>query len=161
MKVALFIGDHVADDWLTRAGWWITRKVQKDPYALVTHVEAIHAEHPDGTVTIASSSVRDGGVRAKQVLLNPAHWWIVDVPAWDVALSIAWLAKTNGQPYDWRGAIATAFLGSQDDARWFCNEWVGAPFLKASATFGPHQFAALALSLGRDVTADFLKTVER
>lgn len=49
----------------------------------------------------------------------------------------------------------TVFLGSQDAARWFCNELVGRPFLKASATFSPIQFAAIALSMGRDVTTHF------
>ena len=158
MKVALFIGDHKSDTWPVRAGWWITRKVQKGPYAKVTHCEAIHAEHADGSVTIASASLRDGGVRVKRVRLNPAHWQIVNVPFWDVARSMDFLAETNRMPYDLRGAIATAFLGSEDRTRWFCNEWVGKPFLRASANFGPHQFAAVALSLGRDVTQEFFRS---
>ncbi len=157
MRVALYIGDHAGDDLLVRAGWWVTRLVQKGPYGRVTHVEAIHAEHADGTVTIASASLRDGGVRAKRVKLDPAHWWIVDVPQWGVERSVELLASTNAMPYDMRGAIATAFLGSQDSARWFCNEWVAAPYIRAPATFGPHHFAAVALSLGRDVTAQFFE----
>jgi hypothetical protein len=155
MRVALHIGDHAADGFFARCGWWLTRKVQKGPYARVTHVEAIHAEHTDGTVTIASASLRDGGVRSKRVRLNPAHWLIVDVPQWDVARSIELLAATNGMPYDWRGAVATAFPGSQDSSRWFCNEWVAYPFIKASGTFGPNHFAAVSFSLGQDVTTDF------
>ena len=155
MKVALYVGDHAGDSWPVRAGWWITRKVQKGPYAGVTHCEAIHAEHADGAVTIASASLRDGGVRSKRVRLNPAHWQIVDVRRWDVARSVDFLAETNRMKYDLRGAIATAFLGSEDHGRWFCNEWVGKPFLRASANFGPHQFAAICLSLGREVTQDF------
>ena len=39
--------------------------------------------------------------------------------------------------------------------KWFCNEWVGQPYLLASANFGPNHFAAVALSLGRDVTQAF------
>lgn len=155
MKVALFVGDHAADGWLARLGWYVTRRVQKGPYAEVTHCEAIHAEHDDGSVTIASASLRDGGVRGKRVRLNPAHWRIVDVPAWDAQASIALLAHTNGQKYDWRGALATCLPGSPDASRWFCNAWVGHPYLLASQTFGPHHFAAIALTLGRDVTRDF------
>ena len=157
MKCALYVGDHVADGWLTRLGWRLTRLFQKGRYGHVTHVEAIHTEHDDGTVTIASASVRDGGVRSKRVTLNHEHWWIVDVPLWDVAKSIALLAETNGLDYDWRGAIATVFLGSQDSDRWFCNEHVSHPFLKCSANFSPSQFAAIALSLGRDVTGEFFE----
>ena len=155
MKVAFYIGDHRDDDWAARAGWYVTQLVQKGPYGCVTHVEAIHAEHSDGTVTIASSSLRDKGVRAKRVRLNPAHWRIVDVPSWDVALSIALLEQTEGMLYDLRGAIATAFLGAQDNDRYFCNEWVAEPFVVASATFGPHQLCAIALSLGTEETSSF------
>jgi hypothetical protein len=155
VKVALFVGDHQDDAWSIRAGWWLTRKVQKGPYGEVTHVEAILQEHLDGSVTIASASVRDGGVRSKSAHLNALHWRIVDVPQWDTQASQALLAETGGRGYDWRGAIATVFLGSQNADQWFCNEWVGYPFIKASATFSPSQFAAICLSLGRDVTLEF------
>ena len=158
MKVALYSGNHAGDALSVRAGWWLTRKAQKGPYAMVTHVEAVHAEHPDGSVTIASASIRDEGVRAKRVILNPLHWWIADVPAWDTARSIALLDETRGEPYDWRGALATCLPGSPSSPHGFCNAWVGYPFLEASATFGPHQFAAIAFSLGRNATIDFFKS---
>lgn len=155
MRVAHYVGNHHNDRALVRAGWWATRLVQKGPFSGTTHAEAIHAEHSDGSVTIASSSLRDGGVRDKRVRLNPEHWHIVDVPSWDVRQSIDLLAKTRGAKYDLRGAIATAFLGSEDSTRWFCNEFVGYPFLRASATFGPHQFHAITLSIGKSITQDF------
>ena len=155
MKVAHYIGDHAQDTTLVRLGWWLTRRGQKGPYSDVTHAEAIHAEHSDGSVTIASASLRDKGVRPKRVRLDRRNWLIVDVPAWDVALSVDLLGRTRGSRYDSRGALATMLPGSQDPERWFCNEWVGAPFLKASGTFCPAQFAAITLSLGRDVTDDF------
>ena len=158
MKVAFYVGNHRADGIMARIGWAITRLVQKGPYSHITHCEAIHAEHADGTVTIASASVRDGGVRSKRTKLNPAHWWIVDVPQWDVEQSIDFLTHTAGMKYDWRGAVATVFLGSQQTARWFCNEHVSAPFLRASGTFGPNHLTAICLSLGRDVTAEFFES---
>ena len=161
MKIAFFTGNHDGDTLLVRMGWWVTQLVQKGPYGSVTHVEAIHAEHLDGTVTISSASVRDGGVRCKCVKLNPKNWMIVDVPSWDVEKSVRHLASTEGCKYDWRGAIATAFIGSQDDSRWFCNEHVSYPFLKASATFGPHHLAAICLSIGKDVTTTFFKSRDR
>lgn len=155
MKVALYIADHAKDGLLSRLGWWITRRVQKGSYAHVTHCEAIHAEHDDGSVTIASASLRDGGVRHKRVTLNPDHWLIVDVPQWDVADSIDLLSVTHGDKYDIRGAIATVFIGSPERGKWFCNQWVGEPFLKAAQTFGPNHFAAICLTLGTDVTQEF------
>jgi len=157
MKVALYTSNHIADSLSVRAGWWITRKVQKGPFSSTTHIEAIHKEHSDGTVTIASSSLRDGGVRSKEILLNPLHWRIIDVPMWDVEKSIKLLSHTKGAKYDFRGAIATAFIGSPQAGRFFCNQWVGFPYLQASATFGPHHFHAICLSLGSDVTQDFFR----
>lgn len=148
MKVALYVGDHSGDDWIVRASVLVIRRVQRGPHRNVTHVEAIHAEHDDGTTTIASSSLRDGGVRTKRVQLNPDHWLIVDVPQWDVEQSIAWFALHDGLPYDWRGAVATVLPGAGRSNEWFCNEAVGASIgLRSPETFGPHQFAAIAFSL--------------
>lgn len=155
MKVALFVGDHRGDDILVRAGWAMTKLAAKGEFDKVTHVEAIHTEYTDGSVRIASASVRDKGVRGKDVRLNPLHWRIADVRPWAVERSVELLTRTEGEPYDWRGAFATCMPGSPASPHGFCNAWVGYPFLKASATFGPHHFAAVCLSLGQDVTAEF------
>ena len=101
MLVALFIGNHAKDTLAVRAGWAITRAVQRGTYKAVTHCEAIHQVNADGTVTIAGASLRDGGVRAKQnVLLTPGNWLIVEVPQWDVQRSIEWFAFNDNLPYD-------------------------------------------------------------
>ena len=155
MLVALYIGDHAKDTLAVRLGWWLTKTVQKGPYGGVTHCEAIHTLHDDGTVTIASASLRDGGVRSKVTDLTPGNWRVVDVPMWDVAHSIDLLALTQGQPYDLRGAIATVLPGCPQQGHWFCNGWVGRPHLKASSSLGPNHFAAICLSFGRDITAEF------
>lgn len=155
MKIVHYIGNHAADTYAVRLGWWLTRRAQKGPFSEITHVEAIHEEHTDGSVTIASASLRDGGVRPKITRLNPLHWRVVDVPLWELERSVELLRRTRGQKYDWRGALATMLPGSEDAGRWFCNEWVGAPFIEASATFCPAQFAAISLGIGRDVTREF------
>ena len=108
-----------------------------------------------------SSSLRDGGVRPKQARLNPAHWMIVDCPTWPVEASIELLEKTNGAKYDLRGALATRLPGGHDGSRWFCNEWVGYPYLPAADTFSPNHFAAVTLCAGRDVTPEFFTSRER
>jgi hypothetical protein len=156
MLVALYIGTHANDKLHVRLAWYLTRLAQKGPLDIVTHVEAIHAQHADGTVTIASASLRDKGVRVKRVALNPLHWIIVDVPQWEVARSILWFAKHLNELYDIRGALATVLPGSNVSDRWFCNESVGASIgLRCPETFGPHQFAAVALTLGTDITDQF------
>lgn len=153
----MYIGNHRKDAPLVRAGWWLTRKLQQGPYARVTHVEGILDEYADGSVLIGSASLRDGGVRDKVSRLNRAHWIIADVSQWDVRKSHEHMERTRGNKYDARGAVASVFLGSQDPDREFCNEHVGAPHLKASGTFSPSQFAAICLSLGQDVTAEFFE----
>ena len=162
MLVALFIGNHGADTLAVRLGWAFTRLVQRGKYKSVTHVEAIHKVHSDGSVTIASASIRDGGVRTKRnVNLTPGHWLIVDVPAWGVGKSAAWFSIYNGLPYDWRGAVATVLPGTQNDTEWFCNEAVGASVgLVDPQIFGPAQFATICMTMGHDVTDEFFKIKE-
>ncbi len=155
MLVAHYIGVQQDAPLLAQAGWYVTRKTQKGRYARVTHCEAIHDLHPDGSVTMASSSLSDKGVRPKTLFLKREHWLIADVESWDVERSRILLLETRGQPYDWRGAWATRMPGSENSLQWFCSEWVAYPYLHASATFGPHHLAAITFSIGRDVTDDF------
>lgn len=158
MLIAHYTGDHAGEHWTTRAGVMLTRLGQKGPLSHITHTEAIHDQHSDGSVTIASASLRDGGVRSKRVTLNPSNWIITDVWQWDVAQSVLLLERTRGWPYDLRGALATVLPGRPSDAAYFCNRWVGQPYLKASGSFGPHHFAAICLSIGQDVTTDFFNS---
>jgi hypothetical protein len=156
MKTALYIGTHRQDSLSVRLGWAATRLVQKGAYGRVTHCEAIHAEYPDGFVDIASASLRDGGVRTKHVKLTPGAWIIVDVPSWQVSKSRLWFSTHNGEPYDLRGAVATVLPGRHQKGRWFCNEAIGASVgMLEPHTFGPHHFAAIALTLGTDITEQF------
>lgn len=149
MKIALFIGDHTKDTPSVRLGWFLTRLVQKGDYKKVTHVEAILKEWDDGSVTIGSASIRDGGVRMKRCILNPEHWDIVDVPMWSTAVAEQWFLDNDGAPYDWRGAFASCMPFSWGEYNeWFCNGAVGASVgLKCPEIFGPAQFAAICHSL--------------
>ena len=145
MKISLYIADHKDDMLTVRLGWWLTRMGQKGEFAQVTHVEAILAEHEDGSVTIGSASIRDGGVRTKRCHLTPEHWIIVDVPKWSAAKARKWFADHNGEPYDTRGAFATAFpIQWTQENHWFCNQAVGASVgMNSPEIFGPSQFAAI------------------
>ena len=129
MKVALYIGDHKADTWDVRLGWFLTRLVQKGTYSNVTHCEAILDENPDGSVTIASASIRDGfKVRTKEnVILTPGNWLIKDRTEWDVAKAEAWFIEHDGEPYDWLGAgTCWLFIVFNLPGHWFCNAADGA-----------------------------------
>jgi hypothetical protein len=157
MLIAHYIGRHAGDTLSIRAGWAVVRAVQRGPWRRATHVEAIHEVHDDGTVTIASSTLREGGVRSKRTTLTRGSWLVVDVPSWDVADSIALLNQTRGSRYDVRGAVATVLPFRQRPGEWFCTEWVAAPYLRASGLFGPAQLAAITLSIGVDVTENIVR----
>lgn len=147
MKVALYIGNHAGAAWNVRLGAALTRIVQKGPFGNVTHVEAVLEEHADGSVTVGSSVLSEGGVRTVRKTLEAAAWRLVDVPAWSAQRAAAWFAEHAGARYDWRGALATVLPG-HDGVGYFCNEAVGAAVgLETPAAFTPAQFAAIAYTL--------------
>jgi len=51
-----------------------------------------------------SSSARDGGVRMKQIYLNPDKWDLYPVTA-DKLWALDWFINNVGKKYDWIGAI--------------------------------------------------------
>lgn len=149
MKVCLYIGNHDKETWSVRLGWWLTSLVQKGRFANVTHVEAILKEHEDGSVTIGSASLLDGGVRMKRVHLNPDNWLIVDVPKWSADDALLWFIEHDGEPYDWRGAFASCMpFQWREEGEWFCNEAMAASVgFESPEIFGPSHFAAICYSL--------------
>ncbi|HYF20510.1 MAG TPA: hypothetical protein VEA40_21775 [Ramlibacter sp.] len=157
MLVALYVGSHARDELAVRIGWRLTRLAQKGEFQDVTHCEAVLRQWRPGVADIASSSLRDGGVRIKpHVALTPGSWRIVDVPVWDALVARAWFEQHAGEPYDTRGALATVLPGRGRAGHWFCNESVGAAVgLRTPDLFVPAQFAAIAFTIGREVTTDF------
>lgn len=165
MKVLAFIGQHSKDGPFARLFWSVVRFFQMGAtYSRVTHAEALLYGTWD-RAAIASASMRDGGVRTKRdVRLNPTHWLVLDVPAWEVDKAIDWFNQHDGASYDWRGALATVlwFLPHSEKS-WFCNEAIAAPFGVVDAQRQmPSSFIALCMSLpgSRDVTAEFFSTPE-
>ncbi len=59
MKIAFYIGGYTSDKLSSRIGWALIRHTQKGAYGQVTHVEAIHAEHPDGKATLTQEIMTD------------------------------------------------------------------------------------------------------
>lgn len=149
MKIALYVGNHEGASLQVRLGAALTRLAQKGPWGHVTHVEAILAENADGTCTVASSVLTEGGVRIARRVLAAGDWVIVNVPQWDLARARAWFEAHQGEPYDWRGALATVLPG-HDSTGYFCCEAVGAAVdLETPEAFTTAQFAAIAVSLAK------------
>lgn len=72
-----------------------------------------------------SSSVMDGGVRAKQINLDPTKWDIIDLPWADASKVISYFEKTQYNPYGWLQLLSSQLLnrntGSDDGD--FCSNW--------------------------------------
>lgn len=160
MVILGYVGDHAKDTIAARAGWRLVRLAQIGAtYCNVTHVEAHHGG-PWYDCTIASSSLRDGGVRTKRgVELEPVNWVAIFVPGLSLADSIAWFAGHDGQGYAKLGATASAlwFLPAEKNRK-FCNEAVALPHGIVDAhRLTPAGFFAFMTSLdgAQDVTAEF------
>ena len=127
MIILGYVGNHAKDAIPVRLGWAITRLVQTGKYKRVTHTECVHAGSNYKLCTIASSSARDHGVRAKSdVSLTKGNWIALDVPDFDAEKSKAWFSAYDGFGYDWLGAAGTRlhFLQGWHYSlnRFFCNE---------------------------------------
>ncbi len=146
---------------LPHIGWWLITTGQKAPYGHCTHTECVHQVHGDGSVTMASSSIADGGVRRKRTRLVPGRWLVVDVPSWDEQKSIDFFDGVieAGVTYDTRGAAATLLPGKQKANQFFCTESVLAPFVVAPHYYSPALGLSLCLSVGHDVTQEFFSGV--
>jgi hypothetical protein len=78
---------------------------------------------PDGR--FASSSPRDGGVRAKLIEPDSQAWDFVPLP-WVREEVVEELLQTEqGAGYDWVGILGSQILpvGIQSPSRWFCSEF--------------------------------------
>jgi len=116
VKLALYQGPpggsirHHISHWLTR-GWTWSR---------YSHAELV----VDGMCL--SSSLRNGGVRAKELKLESHRWVVIDLPHSDANQALAWFVRHEGEAYDWRGVFrfALPFIGHHPE-KWFCFEAVG------------------------------------
>ena len=129
MKLALYKGRGQIGNAVIR--WWT-----RSPYS--------HCEIVIGDVGY-TSSLMDGGVRAKRIKFDPAHWDFVDL-AWAHEHEVKMLyGQTKDEPYGWMDLIKRQFFNRPgDDRGWFCSEWCAAalglpnPQLYSPATLGDY-----------------------
>jgi hypothetical protein len=154
MKIALYIGNHAKDSWSARAGWWIIRLVQRGPFKRVTHCEAI-LSGDKSNCQIASASLRDGGVRIKDVTLTPEHWLIYDVPSFDGGRAMDWFFDQVGAPYSVFGAVASVFTFLPYSGQ-FCSRAVAESVgIVGASDMTPQELAELCATFGTDITSEF------
>ena len=115
MQVAFYKGPGGLFDRVTRL--WLMGKY--------SHCEIVLA-YKDGRAVCVSSSLPDGGVRVKDIALDPGHWDVIEV-AGDLAYARQWMDEHAGQGYDVLGLVGfVARVLGHDKRRWLCSEAVAA-----------------------------------
>jgi len=135
MKLALYKGKGQVGNALIR--WWT-----RSPYS---HCEIVIGELSH------SSSLMDGGVRAKQIEFNTDHWDFVELPWAEPHRVESLMRDTHGEPYGWLDLIWRQVLNRPGNSRgWFCSEWCAAalglpnPQQYSPATLGEYCKSRLA-----------------
>lgn len=92
----------------------------RSPYS---HCELVM---PDGRWLSASG--RDGGVRAKRIELDLAHWDLIPLPWADAQLIEQVFAEHEDKGYDWLGLLGSQLvpLTIDNPRRMFCSEFCAA-----------------------------------
>lgn len=133
-KLALYKGKGRIGNTLIR--WWT-----KSIYS--------HCELVVGSVSY-SSSLMDGGVRAKMIDFDDGNWDLIDLPDRFDGLIVAYFASTRGANYSWLDLIRSQIFNTADDepGAAFCSEWCAAALgLPYPTTFSPRTLGSLVPAL--------------
>lgn len=93
-----------------------------------------------------SSSAMDGGVRCKQIRLDPEKWDVVDLAWVSAAQVLKYFRQTDDERYGWLGLIVSQLfnLNRETKGAQFCSQWcAGALGLPSPASYSPHTLAEL------------------
>lgn len=111
MELIFYLANQ-GDFWDKLIGWWTG-----GPYS---HVELVFSNGECFT-----SSPRDGGVRFKQIDINPEHWNRVSitVAAEKEAEIYTWCESQVGLKYDWLGILGFVLpIHFRTRRAWYCSE---------------------------------------
>ncbi|MGY4677818.1 enoyl-CoA hydratase [Pasteurella sp. P03HT] len=103
---------------LARFSDWLTRKLTKGEYS---HCEIVLAN--DGRTFCYSASIRDGGVRKKEMTLDNDKWDLIKLERVSESQVRSYFNKTKGAKYDWWGAVGIVCGIRQKHSKYFCSEW--------------------------------------
>lgn len=145
MHLALYRGP--ATDWLHHATHLGIRVRFLSAYS---HSEIVMGGlDAQGRGLCHGASVRDGGVRAKCIVLGTGRWSLYPLPGADEALARARFAERDGEPYDWRGAARWVLpVVGQSARRSYCFELTAAMLgLPNPHQATPHHLVDHALAL--------------
>lgn len=117
--------------WAARFADWLIRKCTHGQYShceIAILVKEQSKQYLFGNTSTAqyacySSSLRDGGVRQKTMLLDSDKWDLIELTDIKAAQIIDYFSQTKDSRYDWFGAIGVVFGISQVRSKFFCSEW--------------------------------------
>jgi len=126
MKIAMYKGP--AKSLFQRFFHWLTCMVTGSVYS---HCElVIDVNIVQGYALCMSSSMRDGGVRLKQINLSSGHWDVFDLPTFSPAdrqRALQWFIDHENEGYDWLGLLWFLIpVSFEKRRRWFCSEAIAA-----------------------------------
>lgn len=133
-KLALYKGKGKIGNALVR--WWTDSKY--------SHCELIVGD------MAFSSSVTDGGVRAKRIDFHPKNWDIIALPQRLDHKIIAHFNETTGEPYGWLDLLRSQIFnsGANQDGATFCSEWCAAAIgLPNPTSYSPRTLGELVAHL--------------
>ena len=93
-----------------------------------------------------SSSLRDGGVRCKQInVRDMSKWDLVPIEGVTEAQIKAYFNRTAGKKYDWWGALGVVLGIKQKRSKYFCSEWCFNAIYNSEDgwRFSPNQLASI------------------
>ncbi|HDR1428741.1 enoyl-CoA hydratase [Pasteurella multocida subsp. multocida] len=117
-------------DFLARFSDWLTRKFTKGIYShceiVVRREEFLTGHHYEVEVIhdCYSSSIRDGGVRCKQIdVYDREKWDLIELKNIKEEQIKRYFESTKGLSYDWWGALGIVLGLKQKRSKFFCSEW--------------------------------------
>lgn len=114
---------------LARFNDWLTRKFTKGIYPhcelIVRKEEFLTGHHYEVEVIYDcySSSIRDGGVRCKQIdVSDNTKWDLIPLDGVTEAQIKAYFDRTLGCKYDWWGVLGIVLGIKQKRSKYFCSQ---------------------------------------
>lgn len=124
-------------DFVYRISDDLTKILTKGKYS---HCEIV-IKQKNGKYQCYTSSIRDKGVRVKDMELPLDRWDLIELTQFNVSQIKRFYNKTKGCKYDFLGALGVVLHFGNNKKRYFCSEWCA----EALGLPEPHKFSPNSL----------------
>lgn len=127
-------------------GNWFNRAIRWWTGSIYSHCELLIGGN------CYSSSIRDGGVRAKTMALPSDKWDVLDLPWADDGEALDWFGEHETDRYGYLDLITSQVFGSSRDGRGeFCSEACGKALgLLSSTRLSPQGLLDVCLAINKN-----------